>query len=72
MMVINSEDMIGRSFFSNPDNNSTIDNGERHRIFIIKAIKDDHNKIAKDPARIKLYALLMTINTNKSLRIMIL
>jgi len=52
-MVIAPEDMIGRSFLSNPTDNGTIDNGERHRAFIVRAIEDHDNNMAKDPARIK-------------------
>ena len=53
MMVIVPEDMVGRSFLSNPTDNGTIYIGERHRAFILKAIEDYDNKIAKDPAHTK-------------------
>ena len=43
-MVIAPENMAGRSFLSNSTDNETIDNGERHRAFIVKAIEDHDNK----------------------------
>jgi len=62
MMFIAPEDMIGRSFLSNPTDNVTIDNGERHRAFIVREIEDHDNKMAKDPARIK---FLCSFNNNQ-------
>ena len=38
MMVIEPEDMVVQSFLSNPTDNGTIDNGERHRAFIVKRV----------------------------------
>ena len=53
MMVIVPEDTIGWSFLSNPTDNRNIDNGERHRAFILKEIEDHDNNMAKDPSRTK-------------------
>ena len=53
MMVIAPGDMVVQSFISSPTDNGTIDNGKRHRAFIVKAVEDHDSKMAKDPARIK-------------------
>ena len=70
MMDIVPEYMVGRSFLSNPTDNGTIDNGEKHRAFIVKLIEGNDNKMAKDPASIKFYVLLTMTNTKKILHIM--
>ena len=62
MMVIAPEDIIGWSFLSNPTDNGTIENGERHRAFVVKAIEDLDNEIAKYSACIK---LICSFNDNQ-------
>ena len=48
MMVMQPEDMIGRTFLTEP-----LDNGERHRAKIVKAIIDHKNNLTNDPDCIK-------------------
>ena len=48
MMIMQPEDMIGRTFLTEPQ-----DNGERHRARIVKAIIDHENNIKNNPDRIK-------------------
>ena len=48
MMVMHPEDLIGRTFLSEP-----MDNGERHRGRIVKAITEHKKDIANNPDRIK-------------------
>ena len=48
MMVIKPEDMVGRTFLTD-----ALDNGERHRAHIVKAIEDHQENIEAHPERIK-------------------
>ena len=48
MMVIPPEDMIGRTFLSKP-----LDNGERHRGKIVRAIEGHLEDVLSHPERIK-------------------
>ena len=48
MMVMKPEDMIGRTFLTDP-----LDNGEQHRARIVKAIEEHQDNITEHPDRIK-------------------
>ena len=46
--VIEPEDIVGRTFFTDP-----LDNGEQHRACIVKAIEDHQENTEKHPERVK-------------------
>ena len=48
LMIIKPEDKVGRTFLSDP-----MDNGERHRARIVKALDDHKNDLEKNPERAK-------------------
>ena len=48
MMIIEPEDMVGRTFLTDP-----LDNGEQHRARIVKAIEDHQENTEKHPERVK-------------------